>query len=64
MTASHLLRTMVEDEQQDFAALLRGLTTEQWTAPSLCQGWSVRDVVIHIAGCRSRLRVPIAMSRV
>src|SRR5437763_671451 len=49
MTASHLLRTMVEDEQQDFAALLRGLTTEQWTAPSLCQGWSVRDVVIHIA---------------
>lgn len=43
------LRRMVEDEQGEFVALLRGLTPGQWAAPSLCRRWSVRDVVIHIA---------------
>ena len=42
-------RNMVEAEQADFTALLRGLTPEQWAAPSLCNGWSVHDTVIHIA---------------
>jgi uncharacterized protein (TIGR03083 family) len=49
MTDAYELRNMVEAEQADFAALLRGLTPEQWEAPSLCRGWSVHDAVIHIA---------------
>jgi uncharacterized protein (TIGR03083 family) len=46
---SYELRNMIEAEQLEFADLLRGLTSEQWAAPSLCAGWSVHDVVLHIA---------------
>ena len=49
MADAYELRNMVEAEQSDFASLLRGLTPEQWSAPSLCSGWSVHDTVIHIA---------------
>lgn len=31
----------------EFADLLEGLTPQQWGMPSLCHGWSVRDVVTH-----------------
>ena len=27
---------------------LRGLTDEQWQAPTDCTGWTVRDVVVHL----------------
>jgi uncharacterized protein (TIGR03083 family) len=36
----------------DRAALIgicRGLTDDQWQAPSGCEGWSVQDVVAHLA---------------
>jgi uncharacterized protein (TIGR03083 family) len=36
------------EERRDLADLLDSLTPEQWAAPSLCAGWSVRDVVAHI----------------
>ncbi len=49
MTEAYQLRNMVEAEQADFASLLRPLTPAQWVTPSLCQGWSVYDTVIHIA---------------
>jgi uncharacterized protein (TIGR03083 family) len=49
MAGAYELRNMVEAEQADFAALLRGLISEQWAAPSLCKGWSIHDAVIHIA---------------
>jgi uncharacterized protein (TIGR03083 family) len=49
MPDDHALRNMAEAEQDEFAELLRGLTPEQWDAPSLCRGWSVHDTVIHIA---------------
>ena len=49
MTEAYELRNMVEAEQEEFVELLRGLTPEQWQAPSLCGGWSVHDAVIHIA---------------
>lgn len=29
--------------------ILSGLDEEQWAAPSLCPGWSVTDVVLHLA---------------
>jgi uncharacterized protein (TIGR03083 family) len=31
----------------DFIALTQSLTAGQWAAPSLCRGWTVRDVVVH-----------------
>jgi uncharacterized protein (TIGR03083 family) len=34
-------------ERAEFADFLAGLTPEQWAAPSLCDGWSVRDVAAH-----------------
>jgi uncharacterized protein (TIGR03083 family) len=49
MTDAYNLREMVADEQREFAELLRGLTPEEWASPSLCAGWPVHDVVIHIA---------------
>ncbi|MDV2477964.1 maleylpyruvate isomerase family mycothiol-dependent enzyme [Rhodococcus zopfii] len=36
-------------ERAELVDLLRSLTPEQWAAPSLCQGWSVRDVVGHLS---------------
>lgn len=35
-------------ERRDLADLLQTLTPEQWAAPSLCTGWTVRDVVAHL----------------
>lgn len=34
-------------ERERFADLLATLTPEQWSAPSVATGWSVRDVVAH-----------------
>jgi len=34
-------------EREEFADFLSGLTPEQWEHPSLCEGWSVRDVAAH-----------------
>jgi uncharacterized protein (TIGR03083 family) len=49
MTDPYVLRQMVAAEQAEFATMLGELTPEQWAAPSLCHGWSVHDVVVHIA---------------
>jgi uncharacterized protein (TIGR03083 family) len=38
---------LVTVEREEFADLLAGLTPEQWDHPSLCAGWSVRDVAAH-----------------
>jgi uncharacterized protein (TIGR03083 family) len=35
-------------ERHDLADFLETLTPEQWDRPSLCQGWTVRDVVTHL----------------
>jgi uncharacterized protein (TIGR03083 family) len=43
MTISELAR----DERLEFADFLAGLTPRQWDSPTLCAGWSVRDVVAH-----------------
>jgi uncharacterized protein (TIGR03083 family) len=48
MTDAYELRNMIEAEQADFATMLRELTPEQWAVPSLCQGWTVHDVVLHV----------------
>jgi uncharacterized protein (TIGR03083 family) len=43
------LPDQIAAEQQDFVDLLCILTDEQFAASSLCAGWSVREVAIHVA---------------
>jgi uncharacterized protein (TIGR03083 family) len=40
---------VIEQQRLSLADLLDGLTDEQWNAPSLCDGWRVRDVAAHVA---------------
>jgi uncharacterized protein (TIGR03083 family) len=42
------LKPLARQEREEFAALLRTLSPEQWEAPTLCAGWRVRDVVAHV----------------
>ncbi len=49
MVETNRLPDQIAAEQQDFVDLLSGLTDEQLATPSLCAGWSVRDVTIHVA---------------
>ena len=37
-------------EREEFAALLEGLTPQQWDSLTLCERWRVRDVVAHVIG--------------
>lgn len=39
---------VIEQQRLRLAALLDGLTEEQWDRPSLCTGWRVRDVAAHL----------------
>lgn len=39
---------VVHRERRALAALLSGLTSEQWEADSLCAGWTVKDVAAHV----------------
>jgi len=38
----------MRDERRDIRALLEELTPEQWAHESLCEGWTVRELVIHL----------------
>lgn len=38
----------IHAERDALADDLAGLTDEQWATPSLCTGWTVRDVLLHI----------------
>ena len=44
---------MATAERADLADLLESLTPEQWESPSLCAGWSVRQVAAHVVGYES-----------
>lgn len=41
---------MATEERGEWADLLETLTPQQWETPSLCTGWTVRDVVSHAIG--------------
>ena len=49
MVDTQRLADQIAAEQQEFVDVLRAATAEQLAAPSLCAGWSVRDVAIHVA---------------
>jgi len=38
----------IHGEREALAADLAGLSDEQWASPSLCNDWSVRDVLAHM----------------
>ncbi|MGA7417003.1 MAG: maleylpyruvate isomerase family mycothiol-dependent enzyme [Acidimicrobiales bacterium] len=49
MGVRETLRREFDTEHADFIALTQLLTADQWAEPSLCRGWTVRDVVVHTA---------------
>ncbi|HZS22136.1 MAG TPA: maleylpyruvate isomerase family mycothiol-dependent enzyme [Pseudonocardiaceae bacterium] len=40
--------TLAAQERAELVDFLQTLTPQQWEAASLCQGWTVRDVVAHV----------------
>jgi uncharacterized protein (TIGR03083 family) len=49
LTRQEVLRGTL-DEWELFAELVAGLDEAQWSTPSRCQGWAVRDVAAHVYG--------------
>jgi uncharacterized protein (TIGR03083 family) len=47
-TGEKSLMDMAHDERVDLAAFLAALTPQEWQAQSLCDRWTVKDVVAHI----------------
>ena len=43
------LQPLVAAECESLAGVLDTLTDAEWDAPSLCQGWRVREVVAHVS---------------
>jgi uncharacterized protein (TIGR03084 family) len=39
----------LREQLDELAALVDGLDAEEWLAPSACPGWSIRDVLLHLA---------------
>jgi uncharacterized protein (TIGR03083 family) len=52
----------VAAEREDLVGLLETLTPEQWDAPTLCDEWTVRDVVGHLVLGTSKLGVRKSMT--
>jgi uncharacterized protein (TIGR03083 family) len=38
----------IDRQRADLADYLEALTPEQWATSSLCEGWTVRDVAVHL----------------
>lgn len=51
------VRSLARREREDFADLLDGLSPQQWQAPTLCAGWTVRDVVAHTVAYLGQTRL-------
>jgi uncharacterized protein (TIGR03083 family) len=47
-TTDKSLMDMAYDERSDLAAFLETLTPQEWNARSLCDRWTVKDVVAHV----------------
>jgi uncharacterized protein (TIGR03083 family) len=62
MADKQALQRYFADSQHEFAALAGSLTSEQWATPSLCEGWTVREVVVHTAW-HIHLRPSLASTR-
>ncbi|MDL5159555.1 maleylpyruvate isomerase family mycothiol-dependent enzyme [Actinomycetospora termitidis] len=45
---------LAEQERDDLAELLHALEPAEWSEPTLCEGWTVRDVVAHVLSYEER----------
>lgn len=43
------LWSVVEDQRRRIAAFLASLSEDEWKQPSLCDGWTIKDVAAHLA---------------
>ncbi len=43
-----LVAPLFQPLNDELVALLRSLTPEEWNAPTVCAGWSVKDVAAHL----------------
>lgn len=50
MASDDELRDAMARAMAGFAAVVADLTDDDWDQPSMCDGWSVRDVVEHVIG--------------
>lgn len=41
--------TAIDDQRRALVGLLEDLSEEEWRQPSLCEGWTVRQVAAHLA---------------
>ena len=41
--------SIIDQQRNTLADLLGTLTPEEWSTPSLCEGWTVRDVAAHLS---------------
>jgi uncharacterized protein (TIGR03083 family) len=39
----------IDDQRRRLVDLLEDLSDQEWEHPSLCQGWTVRQVAAHVA---------------
>src|ERR687891_1913851 len=44
------VRQVMEQERAEFARLLRELTPEEAATPTICDGWTVHDLAVHLLG--------------
>ncbi len=45
-----LVVDLIPEVRQELLHILASLTDEEWNKPTVCEGWSVRDVALHILG--------------
>jgi uncharacterized protein (TIGR03083 family) len=50
-------RALACREREAFADLLKGLAPHEWKAPTLCAGWTVRDVAAHTVAYLGQTRL-------
>lgn len=53
----------IDDQRRRTADLLETLTPTQWQQPSLCDGWTVRDVAAHLTLQQQRFRDVLSFTR-
>ena len=41
--------TAIDDQRRALVRLLEDLSEQGWRQPSLCEGWTVRQVAAHVA---------------
>lgn len=50
---------VIRTERQSLIDYLETLSDDQWATPSLCEGWTVRDVAAHLAAAPSVTAGPL-----